>query len=362
MDETKEAKAADTSTGTVTIPAGFTLHIPEEDTYNTTTGLITVSRGFSTIGTECYPSGSRINNTTATGTTAPRNETYNVPLSLVSGIFRMSNILPLCGGELKVKIWLAPASEVIGYCTVETDTYQITNMQLRCDTVCFDEEYRKMIRAAAYSDEGFIIPFVSYQTGIVTCQANTLQQFRIPYNLANGLSLHIVRENDGTAGTGSNSLVATKWTCPKICYPMPFFSSITVRSGSKYFTPSEGITSTSELLRSLYLTHGNFTDIYGSGIIDAAVLTQDYKQHSSTGTGNLLAQAGFCPMSVSLEKGCEIDSDVTLNNGLNCGDGFNQIDVDIRTSKALAATDKLYYILVHKRFAKVSNNQVTCMF
>lgn len=297
-------------------------------------------------GVLAYPSGARAG-----------VSTYQVPLSLVSGLFRVSNIIPVIGGKVRIKIYLAPSKEVCGYTVTTAPTYSITNMCMHMDQVVFERSYRDMIETAANSSEGILIPFISYQCGSAQCTQTKLQSFRIPFNLTNALSLHIVREHSAQVEPDTKT-----WVCPRICYPMSEFSSLTVKAGSKYFTPSQGIRSFSELYRSCELTHNNFCDISGSGIVDMKLMTEAYTQQTVTGTGNLLLAAGICPMSVSLEKVVEEDADVSLNNGLNAGDGFTEITVELTTGSDMATADTLFWNLVHKRYISIKNRAVTCMF
>jgi hypothetical protein len=285
--------------------------------------------------------------------------TYQIPLSLVSGVFRVANIFPLLGGKVRIKIFLAPANEVIGYFKTVNDTYQIDNMIMHYDQVCMDAEYKAKVTAVADSSIGFTIPFVSYQTGLHQCAASNFQSFRIPFNLTNCMSIHMVRET-----LANRTPVTEKWLCPKTIFPMEKFGSLIVKAGSKQFVPSQGITSYSELYRMCELTHNNFCDISGSGMIDMKMMAEPFKAQTQTGSGSLVLQAGFCPMSVNLEKTTEPDGDVTLNSGLNAGDGFTELQVELWTSSGttLADTDYIYYTLVHKRFIKVAHRAVTCMY
>jgi hypothetical protein len=277
---------------------------------------------------------------------------YVNPLPLVSGFFRIPYYLPLVGNRLRIVIVLAPNVDVLSMCNADTDTYTLNNVSLQMDTIIVQQAYRDRIIEAMKSDEGFRIPYNSYRSNQLSCTASTRQDLVLNHNLSNALSLHMLRD-----ATASKVMTATKWNLGRQSYHLNTFAGLNVRCGSRWFTPPDDIKTFAELYRMAELTLNNFLNLNSSGFVDSKLLTAAYIQAAVIDNGSY----GICPLSVNLETAVEND-DATLNNGINSQDGMNEFNITLKTSAALAATDKLLCNIVHRRCLTFARSGIAVEF
>ncbi len=282
---------------------------------------------------------------------------YIIPLSMFSGFCRSKNYLPIVGNKIRISLLLARDIDVLNLQVATTNAFQLTNISLLCDTVITQSNYRQKIINAMASPSGLRIPFTSYQTGRVSCTATVDQYFQIQNNLSNSLSLHLLHSPEA-----SKVASITNWTLFKESYPLPMTGGLfTVKCGSKWFTPSDGVKGFNEAYVSLNkTTQSGIFDVAGIGMLDYSTFTGGYTKATTITSANY----GFCPLSVNLEKTISSD-DNTINEGVNSltNGATNYFDIRINTNAtALLATDILLYNLVHKRALIFKQSGVSCDF
>jgi hypothetical protein len=283
---------------------------------------------------------------------------YAVPLGLVSGLFRMKNYLPLLGNKLRVSILLAPAKDVINYTTAAvpaTQTYSLNKISILMDTIVCTQGYASTIRAAMNTSEGLRLPFTSLQMNSLTVGSGTNQYLRIPNNLSNAMSLFMLYDNSTT-----KVLTQNLWNFKKQSFPLPTFSSLRVRCGTKMFTPPDDLRSFAELYTSAEKCVNSVCDITGTGYIDFKTFTGGYAAH--TDLSNAAAVYGLALIGVNLEKTIEPDDNV-INNGLAAIEaGNSDFDVQLTTTSGLAVTDNILSAISHKRALVFASHGITCEY
>lgn len=281
---------------------------------------------------------------------------YAIPLALVSGFCRSKQYLPILGNKLRIVITLAQNGDVISF-KHEADYYQLSNVSLTHDMILTSSKYREDILRAMATEQGIRIPYTAYQTGQLSVNASTTQNIKITNSNSNSLSLHLLHSPEAAKTTAIAALDV--WSMTKESYAMPLFTNYSCRSGSRYFTPPDGIKGFVEAYVSAEKCISSACDLSGSGVIDYATFVGDYTTNAAIASGAY----GLCVLSANLEKGLCSDDDV-LNQGLsaNSGGASNDFDITINTSGALASTSLFLYNLVHRRCLTFMNSGVAVEF
>jgi hypothetical protein len=266
---------------------------------------------------------------------------YAVPLAYVSGFFRMKPFLPLVNNKLRLALLTEAVAQVIGLQSTAIGGYQLTNTSLVMDMIVVDRSYSQAVQKAMLSEDGFRIPYTSFQTAHATVTGTTDNYIRVSNNNSNALSLFILHEP-------TKAFAVDVWTAWKQCFPMPLFTTLRCTSGSKTFTPADGIRGFPELYASAEKCVSGPADLSGQGWIDYKTFTATYAKHILM--TNAAAAYGLCVMAVNLEKSIQVD-DAAANNGLDSHSGGADqfLDVQITTSSALDPTSTFLTNLVHRR-------------
>ena len=280
---------------------------------------------------------------------------YSIPMSLISGFFHMSNILPLLGNKLQVEIITSDTVSVISKpanrVTALSAGYKLNNIHLIYDTVQCDKDYKLMIRDAMHrvTPTPVQVVYYSYDARSQNAQNSNVQDLTIRHDLHNVSSLHMVKDN-----VASKTYADGEHTLKRQSYPFTEFMSVRVKAGgATYFTSPEEIRGFADLYRAAELTHNYLGCVTGTGFISNSIMTQGYTKKDEVSTAG--AAYGLCPISINLDKNIEND-DATWNNGISCSNGKENIDITIRTRSVLPITDVFRYNLVHKRRLEMGGN------
>jgi len=278
---------------------------------------------------------------------------YCVPLALIIPFFRNHYFLPLLSNRLKISFLLAPNLEVVSCATDYQGVYTLNNVYLIHDMIVVNDKYRDKVREAMQG-LGIRIPFTSYDTHTLTLTGDTTNNLVLYHNLSNAISLHMLEDS----GSTEKKFVTTLYAQACQAFPCSEFSSLTVNSGSRYFTPQAGLRSFQELYRSAELCVNGMNELQGSGFIDLEIMKQGYTAHTSPlATSSSTGKYGLCLMSVNLEKQIGSDDNV-INEGLNAHDGHQQFDIKLVTHTAVALTDKLQCNIVCKKVLTLSSGGI----
>lgn len=272
---------------------------------------------------------------------------FTIPLALVSPFLRNKFFLPLFGAHLRITMVLAPNIEVLTRFAVAGNVYRLNNVSFTYDSVILTPTYRQALIAQLRSEEGIRIPYTSYNTVTHTCAASGTNNIRFQYNLVNALSLFLLH-NPVVAKTAD----AVKWKYVSHSFPCPAgtFTKMDITSGSKRFTPNDGVKTFPELYASAEKCIGSLCDISGSGIIDRDTFEGAYAEDGDFKT----CTAGLCLFACNLEKTTEND-DSLINSGISSAQGLNTFDIRLETGATLGTSEWLINV-AHKRALKLSGS------
>lgn len=275
-------------------------------------------------------------------------EDFTIPLALISPFLRNKFMIPLFGARLRFTIVLAENKEVLTNYTTALDIYMLNNVSFTYDTIILTPAYRQALIAQLRSSEGIRIPYTSYDTKVLSCIASSTQNIRFNYNLVNALSLFMLHNP-----TALKAVSNATYNYQAHGFPLggvgAKFVRLDVTSGTRRFTPNDGIKTMSELYASAEKCVGSLCDISGSGIVDRTMFSDPYVQHGTYGS----AKAGLCLYACNLEKTTEND-DSLINSGISSTEGFNQMDVRLEMDTVFVNTSEFLINMVHKRVLKLS--------
>ena len=274
---------------------------------------------------------------------------YCIPLGLVCPFFRNHYYIPLMSNRLKISFLLAPNLEVVSKASSFQGVYTLNTVSMIYDMIVVQDKYRDKVREAMQGS-GIRIPFTSYDTHSLTLTGAATNNLVLYHNLSNAISLHMLEDSGSTEkkfATGTHAMYCQSFPCSE-------FGSLTVYSGSRYFTPQAGLRSFQELYRSAELCVNGMTELQGSGFISLDIMTSTYEADAATTTA---AKYGLCLMSVNLEKQV-ISDDNVINEGINSNDGFQQFNINLVTSKAITGTDVLQCNIVCKKVLTLSGSGI----
>lgn len=280
--------------------------------------------------------------------------TYSVPLCLVSGFMRARQYIPLLGNKIRIVITVASNIDVISFLGVAGDYYVLSNVNLLYDSILTSSKYREDILNAMATPSGIRIPYTSYQTGELSVVASTVQNLKITNSNSNSLSLHILHSPEALKVATVSSYMLCRES-----YPLDTFSGYTCRSGSRYFTPPDGVKNLTEAYVNVEKTISSFCDLSGSGVVNYNNFVGTYTPATTIAGGSY----GLAVLSANLEKAIANDDDV-LNQGLsaNSNGASNDFDIQIKTASPLASTSLFLYNLVHRRCLTFMNSGVAVEF
>jgi hypothetical protein len=302
------------------------------------------SEGNSLLGLNNQATASRT--ATANAATHNGNRSYAIPMAYLSGFFRMKQWLPLVGNKLRLALLCEAAAQVISWQATAAGPYTLSNISLVVDMLVVNQAYTREIQTAMVSAEGFRIPYTSFQTSHAAVGNTSDNYLRISNNNSNSLSLFILHEP-------VKAYIASKYLLWKQTYPLPLFTVLRCTSGSKTFTPTDGIKGFAELYASAEKCVNGPADLSGQGWIDYLTMTDTAGTNLYSDLPNTTISSGnygLTLLAVNLEKSMQVDDSV-INNGLDSHSGGADqfIDVQITTSAATIPTSTFLVNLVHRR-------------
>ena len=317
-----------------------------------------------------------VGNSTVTDGTSPGFK-YSVPLALLSGFFRCKFFLPILGNRLRFRMVL-PNNVVDMLTSVSADntgaitgaSYTLNNISITYDMLVIQPAYRSAVIEAMKSEQGFRIPFTSYQTGQLGCAAATSQYLKISHDLSNAMSLFLLHNPlrptlavpvPITGGTWA----AGRYALNRESFPLNSFTSLRVMSGSLLFTPNEDIQGAVELYVSTQKCVASLSDLSGAGWVSSDILkaSGDLPVYGTGVPSTRPPDYGITLMGVNLEKTVETDEAVN-NNGLTSrsGGATSDFDIVLTTGNALRTDSNILYNIVHKRNVVFQGGNVNVQF
>jgi hypothetical protein len=299
---------------------------------------------------------------------------FSVPVSTFSAFARCQNYLPLFGNKLRYTIRTATNDQVISYTGgASVPSYRLDNVQLWFDTVVLADSYKQQLAEAMASDQGIRLSYTTYDVSSTKAEPNTSQVIKRSYNLGNVCSLEMLLDSSVKVHG------AKKWAMKCQAFGDKNFSGLVVRSGTRYFTPPQGLNSHIELFVESQKCLSNLNDYMGTGVINTKVLRDGYVQVAAAGAdandspayraGQALRKSsyGICLYSVNLEK--VIGSDYSMQDVINTGvssravGASNEFDITVKHSDPGEIGNNSFYLtaLIHKRQLIFQNSAVSVL-
>ena len=281
---------------------------------------------------------------------------YSIPLSLVCGICRAPNFIPLFGNKLRFVINLAKVDQVISYygAAKTNPKYELSDTVLTVDLVKVHEETRMKIWSAMQSDTGMRIPYTTLATSAHNIAGTgDTQNLRISHNHSNNLSLFILYNNrtakdEFKAGDSDDN---KKWINYNQSFPLPGFKEVTVRCGTRNFTPSEGLDTFAQLYTATEKCMNGVVNMIGTGWIGYNKYTGGYVRGDYK-TGSY----PICLMGFNLEKSLEEDFHVTGEGFASTSNGSSSwFDVRLKAT-GMTQGDEFLVAITHKRVLQFSSS------
>lgn len=274
-------------------------------------------------------------NTTQVPSYAKSGRTFQVPLWCIHPALQSGN-LPCLGENITIRLTLAPNS-VLTTRSGATSTYRLDEVELHTEKLIYEPDYKQSLMAQVASSEGYQIVMPDYD---IFQQSNSGAgvfdvAFTVRNQRANCLSLYIWNakkdsQRDATLRFDPNLNVdlGTK------------VSNLKVFSGDRNFTPVNGISKPVEFIGALERCAGGYAK-ENTGVIS----WEEY-------TNNNGDYPAYAPIAVSLERTDQSDTEMQIvNAGLSAFDFgvSSEIDVQMKLSSALNASEELYSALVYEK-------------
>lgn len=262
---------------------------------------------------------------------------FCVPLWCIHPALMMEN-LPVLGEQIRIVLTLARPEYVLDKRTAVDNSYELNQVELVCEQVVYEPDYKVALMKQIQSAEGYSIPMVDFDVNKHSHNGSSNVNITHRNQRSNALSLFVY---DAVTPAGRNDVGDLEVPSKPTLHTTLGSKTVNFKcfSGNRNFTKLNGDAGV-ELLCNL--------ERVGGGLGNENNGTITYKEFTSGHDGIIVS-----PLAVSFERTDLPDSDLSITNrGISSYDVLVDADIQVQlqlSSNLNTTNDELYSAIVYEK-------------